>query len=86
MTNFLSEFYEVISFPLLIKKVEDIYLNCAAEDEDLYGYSVLDLAADQLPTETLKRLRKAIVASDIIHIANQRIKTQIIGYSVWDKD
>lgn len=62
------------------KAARTIYLAAAAVDSDLWGYSLLDLIADNIPAASLADLRAAIVAAGIYPIANARIQAQIAGY------
>lgn len=80
----MSEFtdaLEIKKFRELVKQVEEVYLNAACEDEDLWGGGVLDLMADQFANLPLLLLKQVIVASSIISIANYRINRQIVKYA-----
>lgn len=57
-----------------------IYDTAAKEHADLWGCSVLDLLADNIPEASLADLKSAIIVAGIYPRANDRIKAQIAGY------
>jgi hypothetical protein len=66
----------------IAKECRRIYDDCAREDPDLFGFSVLDLMADNLSCVSLSDLKSAIIISGIWAHANQRIRTQIDRYGL----
>lgn len=62
------------------KRCRGVYDKCAEQSSDLFGCSVLDLCADQLPDVPLADLKAAIVIAGIEAVANERIKKQIWQY------
>lgn len=72
--------YDPLDLMSVARAVRAVYDNCAAQNADLFGGSMLDLAADNIPDVSLADLKLAIVVSGIEAIANERIRKQIGGY------
>lgn len=64
----------------LVTRIRALYHQCVSENADLYGGSLLDLAADNIPGVSLVDLKRAIVESGVEAIATDRIRQQIAGY------
>jgi hypothetical protein len=60
--------------------VRCIYDSAAVDDADLFGYSLLDLVADQLPRVSLADLRSAIIVAGLHAIVNTRLQAEIAKY------
>lgn len=64
----------------LAREVLRLYVKAAREDPDLWGLSLLDLAADNVPDASLSDLKAAIVVSGVYARANRRVRREIEGY------
>ena len=59
---------------------KDVYDNCVIDDINLFGHSLLDLCADNIPDVPLSLLEDAIIVAGIYSSANERIKKEIANY------
>lgn len=64
----------------LARQCRAAYDACVADDADLFGGSLLDLCANQIPRASLADLKAAIIVSGIYVNANERIRSQIAKY------
>ena len=63
----------------IASECREVYEKCP--DKDLWGYSLLDLMADNVDA-SLADLKSAIIVSGIYGICNARLKKQIDGYGL----
>ena len=63
----------------LVESVEKIVYNCWKDSPDLFGYSILDLVADNL-SNPLEELKQAIVAANFRFPLDIKIKNEIFSY------
>lgn len=72
--------YDRLNLESIAHECMRVYTACTAENADLFGGSLLDLLADNLPDVPLRTLVDAIVVAGIYASANDRIRKAIAGY------
>lgn len=57
-----------------------VYFRCAKINANIFGVSLLDLCADQIPGATLSELRQAITLSGLYVRVPERLQFEIVRY------
>lgn len=72
--------YDRLNLMSIAEECRRVYDACVSANADLFGGSLLDLLADNLPDVPLRTLVDAIVVSGIYAVANDRVKKSIADY------